>query len=57
MEGEPGDDGGREGSSASVDQGALGIAAVSGSPETGRDQITPQQALTLLTARFPASGL
>lgn len=57
MEGKPGDDGGREGSSASVDQGALGIAAVSGSQETGRDQITPQQALTLLTARFPAFGL
>ena len=44
-----GDDGGREGSSASVDQGALGIVAVSGSKETGRDRIIPLQELTLLT--------
>ena len=49
MEEKPGDDGGREGSSASVDQGALGIVVVSGSKETGRDQIIPQQELTLLT--------
>ena len=48
MEGKPGDDGGREGSSASVDQGGLGIVVVSGCKETGRDQIIPLQELTLL---------